>query len=199
MNDLSALKSATWHNPPPVWSLQKNTLTVETGPKTDFWRDTLYGFRRDDGHGFLTGVSGDFTALITFDGDYDTLYDQAGIMLRQNASHWLKAGIEVSDDVLNMSVVVTRNASDWSTLALPSASGPQRLRLTRIGTAIVVQFRNSANRWQLLRVADFAVGQDLMVGPMACSPQRSGFRAVFTEFSISAPVAEPLHDETPAT
>lgn len=199
MNSLSTLKTGDWHNTPPQWQLSEDALTLETGSETDFWSETLYGFRRDDGHALLVPVSGDFTAHLTFDGAYETLYDQAGVMLRQDETHWLKAGIEFSDAVPNMSVVVTRGASDWSTLALPSASGPQRLRLTRIGNAVVVQFRNAANRWQLLRVADFSVGTELLVGPMACSPKRSGFRAVFTEFAIGPAVTQALHDESSAS
>jgi regulation of enolase protein 1 (concanavalin A-like superfamily) len=199
MNTLTTLKDAEWLNPPPEWHLGDDALVFETGHETDFWRATLYGFNRDDGHAFLVPVRGDFTAHLTFDGAYNTLYDQAGLMLRQNETHWIKAGIEFSDDVSNMSVVVTRDASDWSILALPVATGPQRLRLTRIGTAVIVQFRNAANRWQLLRVADFSVGPELLIGPMACSPKRAGFQAVFTEFTIGPAVAEALHDESPAT
>lgn len=199
MNSAVALNTGEWLNPPPKFQLNDDALTLETGPDTDFWRETLYGFRRDDGHALLVPVSGDFTAYLTFDGDYETLYDQAGLMLRQDKTHWLKAGIEFSDDVLNMSVVVTRDASDWSTLALPSGPAPQRLRLTRIGNAVIVQFRNTANRWQLLRVADFLVGKDLFVGPMACSPKRAGFRARFTDFSIGPAITEALHDDSPAS
>jgi len=97
-----------------------------------------------------------------------------------------------------MSVVVTREASDWSTFALPEAAGPQRLRLTRRGRAVVIQFGNAANRWQLLRVADFPEGP-AMLGPMACSPQRAGFEAAFHEFTVGPAVEQALHDESPAS
>ena len=199
MISFSDLSAGEWLNPPPNWQMIEDTLSLETGPDTDFWRETLYGFQHDDGHALLIPVSGDFTAYLSFDGDYETLYDQAGLMLRQDNTHWLKAGIEFSDGVHNMSVVVTRNASDWSTLELPPNLGPQRLRLTRIGSAVIVQFRNAANRWQLLRVADFPVGKKLLVGPMACSPQRAGFRARFTDFSVGPAVTGALHDQSHAS
>lgn len=199
MTKIAALRDGTWLNPPPDWQLQDDVLAFETGLETDFWRETLYGFTRDDGHAFLVPVSGDFTAHLTFDGAYETLYDQAGLMLRQDETHWLKAGIEFSDAMPNMSVVVTRDTSDWSTLALSSGPSLQRLRLTRIGRAVVVQFRNLANRWQLLRVAEFVAGAELLIGPMACSPKRAGFKAQFTEFEIGPAVANALHDDSPAT
>lgn len=198
-NDLqSNLHTATWHNEPASWSLDATGLRLATSSETDFWRDTLYGFRRDSGHALLAPIEGDFTATVSFDGGYEALYNQAGIMLRRDETVWLKAGIEHSDGVANMSVVVTNGVSDWSTTALPGLSGPQRLRITRLADAVVVQFRNASDRWQLLRVASLPVGGPLRIGPMACSPQRAGFEAWFTEFRIGPPVAGALHDESPA-
>lgn len=194
----TSLRSAEWLNAPPHWSLEADGLRMTTAPETDFWQETLYGFRRDTGHALLVPVEDDFTASVEFSGDYRTLYDQAGLMLRADAGHWIKAGIEFSDAVMNMSVVVTRRVSDWSTCAVPDAHGPQRIRITRMGGAVIVQFRNGANRWQLLRVADFVPAGPLSIGPMACSPQRGGFEAVFTRFEMGPAVPEALHDETPA-
>ena len=39
-----------WLNDPPEWSEDRGVLAVVTGAKTDFWRETHYGFIRDDGH-----------------------------------------------------------------------------------------------------------------------------------------------------
>lgn len=198
MTGLNLLDGATWLNPPPAWDRTAEALTIETADRTDFWRDTLYGFRRDSGHALMVPAEGDFTAHLGFDGDYQVLYDQAGMMLWQDAAHWIKAGIELSDGVANLSVVVTRGASDWSTLAIGPSPGPQRLRLTRVGGAVVIQARNAANRWQLLRVTPFPEGP-LRIGPMACSPERAGFRARFTEFALGLAVPQALHDDSPAT
>ena len=33
----------TWLNPPPRWSGDADTLELETGPNTDFWRETFSG------------------------------------------------------------------------------------------------------------------------------------------------------------
>jgi regulation of enolase protein 1 (concanavalin A-like superfamily) len=49
-----------WVNPPPSHRFAAG-LHVETGPRTDFWQRTHYGFRRDDGHVWALLVAGDFT------------------------------------------------------------------------------------------------------------------------------------------
>jgi hypothetical protein len=191
---LQFLDSAEWHAPPPVWRRDSGDLEVVTGDRTDFWQDTHYGFRRDDGHFLGATVTGDFTATVTFEGEYRELYDQAGMMLRHDARTWVKTGIEFSDDVTNFSVVVTRDGrSDWSVVGVPRVSGPQRVRATRVGGALIVHYLGAAGRWHLLRLADFPAPPALRLGPMACSPERAGFRARFTGFDVGPALAEPLH------
>ena len=72
----------SWLNEPAAFSGDANELHLTTKEKTDFWQQTFYGFERDNGHAYLTPVSGDFTASVTVCGDYQQLYDQAGLMLR---------------------------------------------------------------------------------------------------------------------
>ena len=53
-----------WLNAPPEWSEDRGVLTVVTGERTDFWRETHYGFTRDNGHLFGFPVVGAFTAQL---------------------------------------------------------------------------------------------------------------------------------------
>jgi len=191
-----SLVGATWHAEPPDWTLTDAALTLTTGNETDFWQDTFYGFRRDDGHFLGREVTGDFTAEVSFEADYQILYDQAGLMMRGDARTWLKAGIEYSDDVTNFSTVVTRDGrSDWSVIAVPKVSGPQQVRLTRLGGAVITHYLGGDGRWHLMRLADVPAAAPVRVGPMACSPQRAGLKVRFHAVQIGPPVANPLHAE----
>ncbi len=191
-----ALRSATWHCAPPHWELDGKGLTLTTGNKTDFWQETMYGFHRDDGHFLGVEVNDDFTAIVTFEGEYQALYDQAGMMARIDARNWLKTGIEFSDDITNFSAVVTRDGrSDWSVVGVPRVSGPQQVRLTRVGAAIVAHYRGAGGGWNLMRLADFPAARTVKIGPMACSPQRAGFKARFTRFEVGPPIGEPVHGD----
>lgn len=71
----------TWHVPPPQFSVAADgALEVQTAQGSDYWRETQYGFVRDRGHALLTDVPREFTATVTVQGEYEHLYDQAGLM-----------------------------------------------------------------------------------------------------------------------
>ncbi len=189
-----SLSGAEWYNAPPHWELKNDVLTLETGEKTDFWQDTYYGFHRDDGHFFGRDVVGDFTTVVGFEAEYETLYDQAGLMLRVDALNWVKAGIEFSDGVTNFSTVVTRNGrSDWSVISMPQVTGVQKIRLTRVAGAIITHGLDAHGKWHLMRLADFPEGGTAQVGPMACSPERAGLTVRFHTAELGPAIENPLH------
>ena len=189
-----ALKDAVWLNTPDCWQMDDGVLTMTTSLKTDFWQETYYGFRRDDGHFLGCDVAGDFTAVLTFEAKYETLYDQAGLMMRADTDHWIKTGIEYSDDITNFSTVVTRGGqSDWSVLGVPGLGGPQTIRLTRVGGAAITHMRRADGKWELIRLASFPPDLAVRVGPMACSPERAGLVVRFLDFQIGPAIEDPLH------
>ena len=51
----------SWINAPERWRLDGERLLVVTDKATDFWRETHYGFVRDNGHLFGCNTDGDFT------------------------------------------------------------------------------------------------------------------------------------------
>jgi regulation of enolase protein 1 (concanavalin A-like superfamily) len=191
MTDWTELK---WLNRPPVVDISGDTMSVSSGGNTDFWRGTFYGFWRDSGHFAYKTVTGDFSAEVTINGRYETLYDQAGLMARLSEAHWIKAGIELSDGKPCLSVVVTNDQSDWSMAQIGSASSVQ-LRLTRHAEALRVDYRHTSNeRWNLVRLAFLPKSASLDVGVMCCSPERAGFEASFGKLKIGKPIERKLHD-----
>jgi len=183
-----------WLNPPPRHRIEGDVLEIETAAATDFWQTTYYGFTPDSGHALLAPVRGDFTAELTVAGDYAALYDQAGLLLRQDARHWIKTGVEVTDGAAHLSVVVTREVSDWSTVALADAGAPVDLRLSRMGDAIFIQFRTGDAPWRMARLAPWPVEPaEVEIGPMACSPQRAGFVARLSNFRLGPLASRDIH------
>ena len=191
----SSMTDLTWLNPPPHHALGDGTLQVRTGKDTDFWRETFYGFWRDNGHFLYRSVEGDFSAEVTVNGHYEVLYDQAGLMLRLSETHWIKAGVEYTDGLAYFSVVVTNDTSDWSLVSIPTSPNGTRIRLTRHAEAIRIQYLDATDgHWKPVRLAYFPISKTVDVGMMCCSPQREGFEATFADFTVGPPISRELHD-----
>ena len=176
-----------WYNEPPAWSAQGNTATITAAPQTDFWRKTHDGGIRDNGHFYYRPVRGDFVAEVRFSGDYDALYDQAGLMVRLDAETWLKCGIEVFEGVQQASVVVTRDFSDWSVVALGQAPPALWLRVARHGHTFAVSYSLDGAAYTMLRQTYLTDAPDVQVGLMACAPTGRGFTARFEGFQVRGP------------
>lgn len=185
----------SWLNPPPFDDRDGGEIRVRTGARTDFWRETFYGFWRDNGHFLFLPVEGDFSAEVTVRGRYEVLYDQAGLMARLSETHWVKCGVEFTNGEMLFSVVVTNNASDWSLIKIPFSGTGVRVRLTRHREAIRVQYLDAPDgRWKMARLGYLPPSCSIDIGMMCCSPEREGFEVTFADFTIGPPVARQLHD-----
>ncbi|CAF1216288.1 unnamed protein product [Adineta steineri] len=160
----------TWFNQPTVWSVNETKLYVHTDPDTDFWSKTHYGFERDTGHFYYRSLTGDrsFTVEVNIRGQYHTLYDQGGLMLRIDKNNWIKCGIEYVEGQHYASAVVTVNGwSDWSVVAINPVD-ILKLRVRREKEAVHIDFaEGEQGDFKMLRLAYLPVidrSQAMMVG-----------------------------------
>lgn len=189
-------RNGTWLNAPASAQALDTSLTMTTDQKTDFWRETYYGFTRDSGH-FLGFPSADgFTAKIRIQGEFRTLYDQAGLMVRIDEKRWVKTGVEFTDGELFLSTVITDGKSDWSVSQPFKELEDFYIRITLAKGAMRVQASRDGSFWPLLRLAPFPIADTYQVGPTACTPERSGLNIRFSEFEIGPAITKDLHDLT---
>lgn len=189
------LRTMQWLNPPQKTTWTDRGLIIETKDASDFWQKTYYDFTPDNGHFLSTSRTGDFTAEVFFSGQYEALYDQAGLMLRVDEQHWVKCGVEYTDGHMHFSTVVTNTHSDWSVVALSGAPSLVGARITRMGDALFIQYSiDSGKNWSMARLAWFSPSPDtVQIGMMACSPKRGGFKAEFSDFILGEPLSRDIH------
>ena len=96
--DSISTDGGVWINPPPVHHLEQGELRFETAFNSDFWQRTWYGFARHSGHAYGFWIDEDFTVQVQVRADFSQLYDQAGLFIQDDETHWVKAGIEFNDD-----------------------------------------------------------------------------------------------------
>jgi regulation of enolase protein 1 (concanavalin A-like superfamily) len=175
-----------WDHPP---VRQRETdggsLVVEAGGGSDAWQRTFYGFDHDSAHALLVPAETPAGYEVTFRVDYHGLYDQVGIMMRVDAQHWIKSGVEISDGIAQVGAVVTDvRGSDWSAAPVPSWAGRDvTIRASLARGAVILRARADDEPWQFLRLAPLPLG-DLYVGPYLCAPQGPGLTTAFSRFTV---------------
>ena len=184
-----------WLNEPMfIGALTEGTLEVVTDHETDFWRETHYGFTRDSGHFLGVEAPSGFTCQFRIRGVFETLYDQAGIMVRVNERQWVKAGIELIDGRAMLSSVRTDGNSDWATAPYDADPTDFWMRATLEDGVLRLQVSSDGRRWPLARLCPFPAASSCLVGPMACSPKGGGLRVLFSDWKLGPALGKDLHD-----
>ena len=175
-----------WLNEPRVWRPTASGLEMSVEPETDFWRKTHYGFVRDSGHFAGTRVRGDFDLAAFLRGQLRDQYDQLGLMVRIDEKHWLKCGLEHIDGENLVSVVLTRDYSDWSLrpLSFPAKSGWQGIKVSRRGPDIEVSVLTPRGGATPFRVGRLGSAHEVSAGVTAAAPKGQGFTAEFSELTL---------------
>ena len=117
-------------------------------------------------------------------------------MVRIDEKQWIKAGIELSDGAACLGSVLTVDQSDWSTPVYASDPSDCYLRVTVQAGVLRLQSSTDGLRWPLLRLCPFPSAATYYVGPMVCTPERSGLDATFSNLEIGPPNGKALHDLT---
>ncbi len=187
--------SGTWTNEPVDTRVTTDGLVVMAREGSDAWRRTSYGFVHDTEHALLAALPQRTAVEVSFRLDFTAQFDQAGVFLRVDDEHWIKAGVEFSDGTNSLGAVVTARFSDWSLAPVPDWAGRDvTVRASRSGDAVTIRARVADEPWRLVRLAPLDASAVVEAGPFCCAPTRGGLTVLFTDWRV-VPADESLHPE----
>lgn len=178
-----------WINPPQEFALDKGVLKIQTEPETDFWQKTHYGFSKANAPAFLTKIEGDFTFGVKTAFHTQNRYDQCGILLYIDDENWIKVAVEHENDQYARlgSVVTNLGYSDWATTDIPFPVNEMGYRLSIKDQDVLIEFAEKNSGYQQMRICHLHKPvKNSGIGVYACSPLKSSFEAVFSEFSLGS-------------
>jgi uncharacterized protein len=185
--------AGTWTHPPVRAELDGGALVVEAAEGSDAWRHTSYGFVHDSEHALVAPLPSGCAVEVDVAIDLSEQFDQAGLFLRLDEEHWIKAGLEYADGVLQAGAVVTWPRSDWSVAPVPDWNGHVvTVRASRSGDAVTIRARRGDEPFRFLRVVPVPEDVQLSAGPYLCAPTRAGLVVRFLGWRLVAPDAS-LH------
>ena len=181
------LSKFEWISQPAEFGFETDRLTIITEPETDFWQRTYYGFQNNNGHAFLKAVAGDFTFVLKTEFKAVNQYDQCGVILYQDSDNWVKCSVEYENNQFARlgSVVTSLGYSDWASTDIPSAITSMWYRFSRKGQDFCLENSLDGETYQQMRIFHMHTPIGVArVGIYACSPLKSSFKAVFSNFNL---------------
>jgi regulation of enolase protein 1 (concanavalin A-like superfamily) len=193
---------ASWVHPPKNSTVTEDSIEIITEPGTDFWQRSYYGFRNDNAPALQLDSNENFTFTAKVDFDYQTRFDQCGLIIYLDSENWFKASIEFENEHFSRlgSVVTNLGYSDWATTDIPL---PKCIwyRLSRRGPDFLIESSIDGNTFNQMRIFHLhALGQTseamgksnpplpaqspVQFGVYACSPLDSSFTARFSELNL---------------
>lgn len=107
---MSGFLNGEWLNKPDNYYVGDDSVSITTQPNTDFWQRSYYGFRNDNAPALLVERNDNFTFTTQVSFTYQTLFDQAGVLIYLDDANWFKASIELENaDFSRLGSVVTNN------------------------------------------------------------------------------------------
>lgn len=178
-----------WTREPADYTISADKIEIATAPHTDLWQRTYYHFRNDNAPVLQMETDEkffSFTVKTAFQSRHR--FDQCGIVMYLDSENWLKASIEYENDTFgHLGSVVTNNGySDWATTEIDANIKSMWYRLSRREDDYLVECSEDGVIFKQMRVCHmWQGGGKIRFGIYACSPEKSSFRATFTNLQIS--------------
>lgn len=177
----------TWTTAPAAIDSADDRLAVTADEGSDAWRHTAYGFVHDTEHALLAPLGVGDAVEVSFRAPWTGQFDQAGVFVRADDEHWVKAGVEYADGHLGLGAVVTAVRSDWSVDHVDDWLDSEiTVRVSRWADAVIVRARADDRPWRLVRVAPFDGEATASAGPFLAAPTRAGLTVTFTRWVRTA-------------
>lgn len=178
-----------WVHKPEDFSISNDKITIITSPNTDLWQKTYYNFINDNAPVLQTETDEkyfSFTIKTSFNGSQR--FDQCGIAVYLDSENWIKASVEYENEKFqHLGSVVTNNGySDWATIEISTDIKAVWYRLSRRESDFKIEYSFDGENYKQMRICHlFKASDKITFGIYACSPEKSSFKAEFTEMKVT--------------
>src|SRR6266700_6283128 len=164
-----------WLSPPAAWSHAQDVLTIDAGPRTDWFVDPGGSSAPVLTAPALVGsADGDFMLKARVHVDFAATFDAAALIVHAGERAWAKLCLERSPQAEPMVVsVVTRGVSDDCNSQLVDGDSIW-LRISRLGAAFALHASMDGSLWQLVRHFALDRVETVAIGFLAQSPLGEG-------------------------
>lgn len=183
------VENLKWIREPESYFISEDKIEIITQPHTDLWQRTYYHFRNDSAP--LLQMTTDekyFSFIVKTAFDSKHRFDQCGIVMYLDSENWLKGSIEYeNEEYQHLGSVVTNNGySDWATTVIDTSVKSMWYRFSRREDDYCIECSIDGVNYSQMRICHMHKGDSVInFGIYACSPEKSSFKATFTNMEMT--------------
>jgi len=186
-----------WMNEPETWVESDGTLSITTSSESDLWGKCVEGVQRSTAHMYGQEVEGEFEVQIRVRGDFQTQYDQVGLILYQDDENWMKLSVELMDGNWNNMFPYPPKAGvinaaycrhgwpEWSVIPYDPELKSWWLRIRRYGPTVICSFSRDGENFELMKMCSFPESDRIFVARYAGSPISGGYTATLDNYRLT--------------
>ena len=184
--DLHLMK---WTRAPKSYNIYSDKVEIITEPHTDLWQRTYYHFRNDNAP--VLQISTDekyFSFIVKTEFESKNRFDQCGVVMYLDSENWLKGSVEYENDQFQHlgSVATNMGYSDWATTAIDPSVKSMWYRFSRREDDYCIECSQDGIIYSQMRICHmWKAAGTIKFGIYACSPEKSSFKATFTNMEIT--------------
>ena len=178
-----------WVREPKRSVISQDYVEIITEPGTDLWQRTYYGFQNDNAPVLQTRTTDKYFSFVVktrFESKHR--FDQCGIAMYLDSENWLKASVEYENEEYQRlgSVVTNHGYSDWATSDISANIKEMWYRFSRRESDYCIECSSDGITFKQMRICHMWKGtEEIVFGIYACNPEKSSFKAIFSNMEIT--------------
>lgn len=178
-------KLLQWENKPKSFKINKSSVTIISGEKTNMFRDPNVTYNTDNAPKLLFEADSNFVLSTAIEHAFQNKWDGGAIVLKKDSLNWIKCCFEKDyTGAKRIVTVVTKGVSDDCN-SVEIKGNKVYFKLAKAGNVITIYYSLNGVNWLLVRHFTFD-GKGLNVGFLSQSPTGKECKVTFSDIKYSA-------------
>ncbi len=176
-------RSLMWENKPKAYNINKSSIVIVSGEKTDMFRDPNVTYNTDNAPKLMFKADSNFVLSAAVEHSFTSKWDGGALVLKLDSLNWVKCCFEKDyTGARRVVTVVTKGISDDCN-SVKVNSNKVYFKIAKANNVITIYYSLTGAKWFLIRHFTFDAYNNLNVGFLSQSPTGKECKVKFSDIN----------------
>lgn len=176
-------RSLMWENKPKGYNINKSSIVIVSGEKTDMFRDPNVTYNTDNAPKLMFKADSNFILSAAVEHSFTSKWDGGALVLKLDSLNWVKCCFEKDyTGARRVVTVVTKGISDDCN-SVKVNSNKVYFKIAKANNVITIYYSLTGAKWFLIRHFTFDAYNNLNVGFLSQSPTGKECKVKFSDIN----------------